>query len=614
MSTTGSSQQPLVPLLTEYLINGLELTGHSRHEPPPVSREIHNPVIGDIVFHELGELVADDPKLLEAIKAARGNGTDSPRAALLDSVESRLELDLRNNPDLVQALCAVLSPHSETAEQPCRSSRFARVRGIMTRVTAGALIAGVIASVLAATVWFDSREVATLTSIELFATAVLALLPGWLFVRFLAFRAGALWNEYVLNLHRLKIDEPQHLPRPPENSTYYHRWWTAGGWVRERAQTIYQQKFDAYYGRNISQATTQQDPIVRYETLFPVLLTTAVLAVGWVAVFQGGRLLTEAEPSRLTDMLGYAFVGAYVFNLQTFVRRFFQGDLKASAYAGGLVRIITALVLVAVLYWLPAPDLQGRSGAVVAFVVGIFPLVGIQVLTRAASVLLRTIVPTLRSDYPLSDLDGLNIWYETRMLEEGIEDMQNLTTMNLVDVMLHTRVPLGRLVDWVDQAFLYMNLCRSPRLAERKRAARNAELAATSIRQEPNWAKTPSAALEPFEPTHPRELLRRCGIRNATAFVTVFRPLITAGTDNSPEYVTAKSAERWLISKDAAWKGALRPLTQVLVSETALQPVWAWRHWCQHENDHNVPTRTNEATTNGGSHKRAAVGPVAVRT
>jgi hypothetical protein len=58
------------------------------------------------------------------------------------------------------------------------------------------------------------------------------------------------------------------------------------------------------------------------------------------------------------------------------------------------------------------------------------------------------------SEYPLDQLDGLNLWYEARLTEEGVEDMQNLTTMSLVDVMLHTRVPPGRLVDWVDQAFL----------------------------------------------------------------------------------------------------------------------------------------------------------------
>ena len=45
-----------------------------------------------------------------------------------------------------------------------------------------------------------------------------------------------------------------------------------------------------------------------------------------------------------------------------------------------------------------------------------------------------------------------------RLVEEGIEDMQNLATANLVDVILHTRVPVGRLVDWLDQAYLALHL------------------------------------------------------------------------------------------------------------------------------------------------------------
>src|SRR4051812_49183367 len=71
---------------------------------------------------------------------------------------------------------------------------------------------------------------------------------------------------------------------------------------------------------------------------------------------------------------------------------------------------------------------------------------------------LRRWVPTLRNPYPLSDLDGLNVWYEARMLEEGIEDMQNLVTANIVDVLLRTQVPVGRLGDWIDQAHLYVFL------------------------------------------------------------------------------------------------------------------------------------------------------------
>jgi len=38
----------------------------------------------------------------------------------------------------------------------------------------------------------------------------------------------------------------------------------------------------------------------------------------------------------------------------------------------------------------------------------------------------------------------LSVWYEARLLEEGIEDMQSLATVNFVDVILHTRVPVGR--------------------------------------------------------------------------------------------------------------------------------------------------------------------------
>ena len=72
--------------------------------------------------------------------------------------------------------------------------------------------------------------------------------------------------------------------------------------------------------------------------------------------------------------------------------------------------------------------------------------------------MLQTVVPQVTPRYPLSDLDGVNIWYEARLVEEGIEDMQNLATANLVDVILHTRVPVGRLVDWLDQASLALHL------------------------------------------------------------------------------------------------------------------------------------------------------------
>jgi hypothetical protein len=36
--------------------------------------------------------------------------------------------------------------------------------------------------------------------------------------------------------------------------------------------------------------------------------------------------------------------------------------------------------------------------------------------------------------------------------------MQTLTTANIVDLLLYTRMPIGRIVDWVDQGFLYLRV------------------------------------------------------------------------------------------------------------------------------------------------------------
>src|SRR5712691_3531125 len=46
--------------------------------------------------------------------------------------------------------------------------------------------------------------------------ALVPVIPaGWLYVRFIGMQAKALWNEYVLTLHRLGWDLPENLPEPP---------------------------------------------------------------------------------------------------------------------------------------------------------------------------------------------------------------------------------------------------------------------------------------------------------------------------------------------------------------------------------------------------------------
>ncbi len=138
-----------------------------------------------------------------------------------------------------------------------------------------------------------------------------------------------------------------------------------------------------------------------------------------------------------------------------------------------------------------------------------FPVVGQQVLQRFATTGLKVAVPQLAPPYPLNEVNGLNFWSETRLVEEGIEDMQNLATANLVDVMLHIRVPVGRLVDWKDQAHLYLHL----------NPVAHGVLEAIRARRRTAGSSTETG---PQAGARTRAALRQLGIRNATDLLKAF--------------------------------------------------------------------------------------------
>jgi len=401
-------------------------------------------------------------------------------------------------------------------------------------------------------------------ALKLFALWCLAFLPGWLYVRFLDLRAKALWSEYVLNLHRLGWDLPWHLPMPPVASGFYERW-EAGPHGRP-ADNIYRQKFEAYYGRQITSSAPDQNYSVKSESLFPVFLATAVLAVGWAAVLWDTRFVTH--PSGPWDVMKYGFLGAYAFVTSMLIRRFFQSDLRPSAYATAVYRITLVLLIVAVLHQVlgGAAAVAGHAELAVAFVIGFFPLVGLQALQRVTSRALCRFVPPVTSEYPLDQLDGFNLWYEARLTEEGVEDMQNLTTMNLVDVILHTRVPAGRLVDWIDQAFLLTHLEPVDRdeLDQLRRPDRQADR-----QPDRQTDQTAAAGRAPLSGAQARLNLRRVGIRTATDLLKAFS-------------VEQEGGERVFRVPDGLEPplpaDQLRLVVAVMAAEPDLAPVWNWQH------------------------------------
>jgi hypothetical protein len=62
------------------------------------------------------------------------------------------------------------------------------------------------------------------------------------------------------------------------------------------------------------------------------------------------------------------------------------------------------------------------------------------------------------ADLPLQLVRGINVWKEFRLEEEGIEDIQNLATADVIDLAVKSHYAIRTLIDWVDQSILIVRL------------------------------------------------------------------------------------------------------------------------------------------------------------
>ena len=392
-----------------------------------------------------------------------------------------------------------------------------------------------------------------------FAVWSLSFLPGWLFVRFLDIRVRTLWTEYVLNLHRLGWDHPRYLPKPPPYSPFYLEWSDDNGLLLAHQQNIYREKFEAYYGRSVSQIHERSKFKVRIETLYPVFVATATMALCWAVVLPDTRFITH--PSGAWDVLKYGFLGSYAFVAGMLLRRFFQSDLRPRAYATAVVRIVLVLLIVAVLNQVVGGT--SRAELAVAFLIGLFPLDSLRPLLRVTSKALRRVVQPVTLDYPLYQLDGFNLRYEARLNEEGVEDIHSLTTMNLIDAMLSTRIAPSRLVDWIDQAFLLIHL--EPTDHDELKMLRREDQDAAG--------KNLVAERQAESGAQVRLKLRRLGIRTAT-------DLLKAFSVEQGELPGAQPPRTFRLPEGLASPlpvDELPLLVAILEAEPGLVPVWNWQ-------------------------------------
>ena len=315
-----------------------------------------------------------------------------------------------------------------------------------------------------------------------FLVLTLCLLPATMWYLFIITRRASLLNDFVTSLNRLGLLQPMEYEG-------------GDGPARQRRIYAYLQKFEASYGplskrsrasirdgtfkpgvreeRSI-RATGRAADVIAASTTIPIVLATVLTALGWLVTLPpyGGSKPLEIVEEPLT----YAFLGAYFFSLQMLFRRYVRRDLRGSAYVAVAMRIILAVIGTGVAteaVRLLNPAVSERSLLVVGFTIGVFPKVAWQIVQTAFRQITGLVIKGLRTDSPLSALDGLTVWHEARLEEEDIENVPNMATTDIVELFLNTRIPPNRIIDWVDQAILFTHL--SPAGDEKDRDIKQSE-------------------------------------------------------------------------------------------------------------------------------------------
>ncbi len=326
------------------------------------------------------------------------------------------------------------------------------------------------------------------------------LLPAIMYYLFIATKKYSILNEFIINLDRLGLLEANGQSGADNTITR-----ETDDERRNRILT-YLQKFEAVYGafptdlgglvlqptdlsrvlyaRRASKDGSTFASIFTAETTVPVIMATVLIALGWLITlppWQGALPSSGDASAQALNWLRiftpeqtpvhFAFIGAYFFALQMLFRRYVRRDLRASAYVAVCLRIILSVIGTWVVIAAAVsttnrftPESISPQAAnqllVLGFVIGVFPRVAWQIIgaasKRIGGFVLR--LPSLQTALPVSDLDGLTVWHETRLEEEDIENVPNMATADLVDLLLNTRFPPDRIIDWVDQAILYMHL------------------------------------------------------------------------------------------------------------------------------------------------------------
>ena len=156
---------------------------------------------------------------------------------------------------------------------------------------------------------------------------------------------------------------------------------------------------------------------------------------------------------KMSVPLLYAFVGVFLFNLGTMVRRLYLADINEQVFWGAVNRLLLSMGLALVIMK------SGIEGAKpwLYFSIGFMANIVLDWVLEKTLKLLDLGQPK-QPELPLQMVRGINIWKEYRLEEESIENVQNLATADVVDLTVRTHYSARTLIDWIDQAIVLSRL------------------------------------------------------------------------------------------------------------------------------------------------------------
>ena len=152
----------------------------------------------------------------------------------------------------------------------------------------------------------------------------------------------------------------------------------------------------------------------------------------------------------------FAIVGAYTFNTGVLVRRAFMADFSKNVMWSCINRLILSLGFSVFLLAFRITGVTTGSITYYAarnatcFAIAFFPSVFITAMRKRTRKALG--VGSSTSELDIQLIQGIDVWKEERLSEEGIESVQNMATADIFGLLPKVHFSLRTIVDWMDQA------------------------------------------------------------------------------------------------------------------------------------------------------------------